>query len=83
MVRGTDQDQLHLLEHSASIATTPTTPEIYRYDDPHPGYELQDVETSDIGVQKGVMNSVNPPPYSSTWDEDPERARKGVNSFNE
>ncbi|KAH9206756.1 hypothetical protein DL95DRAFT_396674 [Leptodontidium sp. 2 PMI_412] len=69
MFRRNAQDQLHLLDESASIARSPSSPESIRYDDPHDGFQLRDIENSDIGTQRTPQY---PPPYSSSWDSDPE-----------
>ncbi|KAK2624589.1 hypothetical protein QTJ16_005782 [Diplocarpon rosae] len=83
MVREAEQDRLHLLAHSASISTgtTLTAPETHRYDDPHLGYQLQDIEGLHIGTQNTNTRSLSPSPYTSRWDQDSEQEGNDAESF--
>ncbi|KAF8859021.1 hypothetical protein BDZ45DRAFT_742835 [Acephala macrosclerotiorum] len=72
-------DQLHLLEHASSIQkNSPTDGRDLRG-----MYEMVDLDSFDIGVQKSPVASQYPPAYSSTWDENLEDVRKkDMKSFN-
>ncbi|KAK0118615.1 hypothetical protein ONS96_011706 [Cadophora gregata f. sp. sojae] len=69
MWRRDAQDQLHLLDDYVYIPRSPSVPESMRNDDSYEGFQLRDVNSSDIGSQRGPQC---PPRYSSGWDKDPE-----------
>jgi hypothetical protein len=76
MAENGSPDRMNLLEHAASIARP-----LPRYDSSNSGYEMVDVDTSDIGTQKGSVASQYPPSYSATWDGDLEQVGKDWESW--
>ncbi len=72
-------DRIQLLDQTTSTATTPTR---NRYDDPHLGYELHEVDVSDVGSHMESMMSQYPPPYSAGWEVDSERGGKAQAPYN-
>ncbi|CZR67199.1 uncharacterized protein PAC_17098 [Phialocephala subalpina] len=79
MAENRSSDQLHLLEHAASIQKNPPT----EGRDSRGMYEMVDLDSSDIGIQKSPVASQYPPAYSSRWEEDLENVgKKDTKSFN-
>lgn len=71
-------DQINLLQHVASMGKLASD-----YDSSKSGYEMVDMESSDIGTHKGSISSQYPQTYSSTWETEFERTGKIDDSYNE
>lgn len=70
-----NSDKLDLLGDAASFAR------ISGHDRSKSGYEMVDIDTSDIGSQKSPITSRPPPSYTSYWDGDDERGGKHGDSL--
>lgn len=77
MAENGGSDRMNLLEHAASIAKS-----LPRYDSSNTGYEMVDVDTSDIGTHRRSIASQDPPSYSATRDGDLEQVGKNEESDN-
>jgi hypothetical protein len=71
-----NSDRLNLLGHAASFAKS-----IPGYDSSKSGYEMVDIDTSDIGTHKSPITSQYPPSYSATWDGDIEHVGRDGDSY--
>jgi len=76
MAESGSSDRLNLLGHAASFAKS-----ISGNDTSKSGYEMVDIDTSDIGTQKSPITSQYPPSYSSTWEGDLEQDGKNGDSY--
>jgi hypothetical protein len=77
MAESERSDRLNLLGHAAGFAKS-----ISGQDNSRTGYEMVDIDTSDLGTQKSPISSQYPPSFSTTWDEDLERKPKNEESYN-
>jgi hypothetical protein len=76
MAESGSSDRLNLLGHAASFVKS-----IPGYSSSKSGYEMVDIDTSDIGTQRSPAAPQYPPSYSATWDEDVEHVGKDGESY--